>query len=330
MFVLFAVFIAALILGIGPFAAAPSTGSAEAGAGVATETPSVSAPATDSRSTQPPSTNRRTTVEQPSTANERQSPTADRNTTATAVAGFKTVTDRSSPTARSPVESFDTVTQDRTSEGQAGGNDETRSEGQGDKDEDGDSSGGDSSESESEPAASQARDTGEDEETTDRDASATEQSETSRLTSASEREANSDSDSENAVSTTESAATTATGGYSTEDLTAELESEDISIETLFIMEGSVSSEGPTTVLEYTTQASAGGYRDKAGRVGRVYASAVERGYQPESLSVTVYTDNDDPVATYRIERAWASAYANGNISAQEYGELIGETFRSYN
>lgn len=117
--------------------------------------------------------------------------------------------------------------------------------------------------------------------------------------------------------------------YSNEDFSTALQAENIRTEEVFTTEGIVSGARSTTVLEYTTQVPASDRRNEASVVAEVYASAVDSGYQPEALSVTVYTANDDPVATYTIRREWASAYANGRISAEEYGRRIGNTYRSY-
>jgi hypothetical protein len=120
------------------------------------------------------------------------------------------------------------------------------------------------------------------------------------------------------------------GNYTDDDFSAVLRKEGIPVETLFPTEDPASGDGAMmTVLEYTTQASEGGSRDEASVVAQQYASAVAKGYESQALSVTVYTANDDPVATYRIERTWAIAYANGDISGEEYGRRISDTYRSY-
>ena len=84
------------------------------------------------------------------------------------------------------------------------------------------------------------------------------------------------------------------------------------------------------VLEYATNASAEkGYRDEAGVVAKAYAAAVADGYQPRGLSATAFDSDRQPVASYRVERSWASAYASGGLSGQKYGQRIGETYQSF-
>ena len=84
------------------------------------------------------------------------------------------------------------------------------------------------------------------------------------------------------------------------------------------------------VLEYATNASTEkGYRDEAGVVAKAYAAAVADGYQPRGLSATAFDSDRQPVASYRVERSWASAYASGGLSGQKYGQRIGETYQSF-
>lgn len=123
--------------------------------------------------------------------------------------------------------------------------------------------------------------------------------------------------------------TDSSSGYTNEDFRQALENEGITVLALrYDRTYPSDNESRPVVLEYTTSAAtASGYRDEAGVVAQVYASAVANGYQPRSLSATAYEGRQRPVAAYRIERDWASAYAEGSISGQEYGGRVGDTYR---
>ena len=83
------------------------------------------------------------------------------------------------------------------------------------------------------------------------------------------------------------------------------------------------------VLQYTTRiTTADARREEIGTIARVYAQAVEQGYQRSRVNATAFNVSGRPVATYSIERSWALAYAQGEISAEEYGQRIAETYRS--
>ena len=83
------------------------------------------------------------------------------------------------------------------------------------------------------------------------------------------------------------------------------------------------------VLQYTTRTTtADARRQEIGAIARVYAQAVEQGYQRSQVNATAYNESGRPVATYSIERSWALAFAQGEISAEEYGQRIAETYRS--
>ena len=61
----------------------------------------------------------------------------------------------------------------------------------------------------------------------------------------------------------------------------------------------------------------------------MYAQAVADGYQRGPIYATAYNDGGRPVADYTIQRQWARAYAEGDISAEEYGQLINQTYQSF-
>ena len=83
------------------------------------------------------------------------------------------------------------------------------------------------------------------------------------------------------------------------------------------------------VVDYITETTTPeARRDEVGRIAQTYANAVAKGYQRAGIDATIYNESGRPVASYRIERSWAVAYNQGEISATEYGQRIGRTYRS--
>lgn len=88
--------------------------------------------------------------------------------------------------------------------------------------------------------------------------------------------------------------------------------------------------GEPLIVEYTTtRTNASARREEVGIVANQYARAVADGYQRTSVSATIYRPDGRPMAKFRIERSWTLAYVEGEISAEGYGQRIGETYRSF-
>ena len=121
-------------------------------------------------------------------------------------------------------------------------------------------------------------------------------------------------------------------GYTDTEFRAALEDAGIDIDYLQAdrqAQDAGSATGSLIVEYTTTTTTTDTRREEVGVVAEVYAQAVADGYQRTPLYVTVYDETGRPVADFRIERAWALAYAQDDLSAEEYGERIGRTYRSF-
>ncbi|WP_049915878.1 hypothetical protein [Natrialba taiwanensis] len=65
-----------------------------------------------------------------------------------------------------------------------------------------------------------------------------------------------------------------------------------------------------------------------GPIAGAFAALVDAGYDATALAVTILDPAPDSFGEASIERPWAEAYLDGDLSAAEYGELVATTVAS--
>lgn len=89
---------------------------------------------------------------------------------------------------------------------------------------------------------------------------------------------------------------------------------------------SVDTERDVLTVEYvTTERYAQGTLHDVGLLAGAYASIVEAGTDTVAMDVTILDDAPESYGAAEIDTAWALAYNDGTLTAEEYGELVGTT-----
>lgn len=85
-------------------------------------------------------------------------------------------------------------------------------------------------------------------------------------------------------------------------------------------------QGSEVVLEYETvyQTRSGDWEGEIGFLAGVYAGLVARGWQADPLSATT-TGSEGSTATWRVDRSTALAFANEEISNEEFAQRVFDT-----
>lgn len=117
--------------------------------------------------------------------------------------------------------------------------------------------------------------------------------------------------------------TTADAGIETpEDLEGALDEYSLDIE-------AVGRERDVLTLEYvTTERHRQGAAHDVGLVAGAYASLVDAGIDTVAMDVTILDDAPASFGAAAIDTAWAERFNAGELTAGEYGELVGTTIET--
>lgn len=89
---------------------------------------------------------------------------------------------------------------------------------------------------------------------------------------------------------------------------------------------SVETERDVLTVEYvTTERDVQGTLHDVGLLAGAYASIVEAGVDTVAMDVTILDDAPESYGAAEVETAWALEYTDGELTAEEYGELVGTT-----
>lgn len=101
-----------------------------------------------------------------------------------------------------------------------------------------------------------------------------------------------------------------------------VEDQDIVVET-------AENQGDTFVVEFTTFSQDG--NQLAGDVGYVagaYSGMVDEGYSSDRMEATVLNAAGEEIGTFHVEEEWGEEFASGEMSDEEFGQLVIDTFEA--
>lgn len=92
---------------------------------------------------------------------------------------------------------------------------------------------------------------------------------------------------------------------------------------------SVARERDVLTVEYiTTERYAEGALHDVGLVAGAYASLVEAGFDGVAMDVTILDDAPASFGAAEVDTAWADGFVAGELTAEEYGELVTTTIET--